>query len=113
VGALESCEGVSVGFQVIFGGGGAICTFEVCHIRPNVGVQGVHNHFPVCRSSDLHSTVDEARSRRGSFPCSILADVLRLWKKIWEGSLVEFGLPEDSALKQLLTPDIERTMKQC
>ena len=63
-------------------------TFKIGHVGPDIGVQCVDNHFPVCGAGDLRSSVDKARSRRGTSPRYILTNVLGFWQEVWQDALV-------------------------
>lgn len=58
--------------------GGSTRVFKVGHVRPDIRVQGVDDHFSVRRPRDLDATVHQAGRRRGPLPGIILSDVFRL-----------------------------------
>lgn len=87
-------------------------TLKVGHVRPDVRVQGIDDHLAVGWAGDLNPAVDQARSWRGTLPCSVLSDVLRLGKEVRQHAAVQLALADDAALEQGLAGGIERAVQQ-
>lgn len=82
-------------------------TLEISHVCPDIRVQCVDNHLAVCRSGNLYSAIDEARSWWCALPCGIVADVLGLGQEVKEVALVKLSLAEYSPLQELLSAVVE------
>lgn len=88
-----------------------LLTFKVCHVCPDIGVERIDNHLPVCGSGDLDSAVDETRCWGSSLPCVVLTDVLCLGEEVQKVALVELCLPDHTTVEELFAPGIESTVK--
>jgi hypothetical protein len=108
VGAFESKEMIS-NRRYLFPT--SLLTFKVGHVSPDIRVQRIDDHLPVCGASDLNPTVNETRCRWCTLPCIVLADVLGLWQEVEELALVELGLPDLATLEKLLAPCVESTVQ--
>lgn len=89
-----------------------LLTLEVGHIRPDIGVQGIHYHLAVRRTGDLHSPVDQTRRWWRAFPRVVLANVLGLRKEVEKVALIELSLSDHSSLKELFPALVECAVEE-
>lgn len=82
-------------------------TLEVGHISPHIRVQGVNNHLPVGRASDLYSTVHKTWSWWCTLPGIVVTDVLGLWEEVESVALVELGLADHATLEESFPRAVE------
>ena len=87
-------------------------TLKISHVSVDLGVQCVDDHLAVSGPGDLNSAVNETWSWWCSSPCGIISDVLGLWEEIWENALVELGLSDHTALEELLSSCVERSVEE-
>lgn len=89
-----------------------LLTFEVCHVCPNITVEGIDHHFAIRRSCNLDPAIDETWGRRGPLPRIVVSDVLGLGKKIGKHTSVELLLTDHSSLEQRLSGLVESSVKE-
>src|SRR2546430_796871 len=88
-----------------------VFTFQISHIRPNIGIQGVDHHFPACWPRDFHSSVYKTWCRWSTLPSIVLTDMLCLWQEIGKLASVNLSLANYTALQESLSCWVEGTMK--
>ena len=89
-----------------------IHTLKIRHVRPNVRIQGIDYHLPVCRTCDLDSAVDKTWRGLGSFPSIIFANVFGLWKEVGESAFVKLGLSKVSTVEKVLPSTIKGAVEE-
>ena len=90
-----------------------VLALKIGHICPDIGIQRIDDHLPVGRACDLDSSVHEAWSWWGTFPCRVLSNVLGVWEEIESGAPVELDLTHFSPVQELFTSGIECPVEQC
>lgn len=87
-------------------------TFEISHICPDIGIQRIYHHLPICGTGDLHSSIDQTRSWLRTLPRIILTDVLCLWEEIGQGAFVELCLSNNPAFEEVFSRGIEGSVEE-
>ncbi|KAI6775412.1 hypothetical protein HG530_002170 [Fusarium avenaceum] len=98
--------------HVIPSRGAGRLTLEIGHVSIDIRVERVHNHLPVSGAGDLNTAVHQTRSRSGTFPCGVLADVLGLREEVRKNTAVKLSLASLATLKEDLTALVERAVQE-
>jgi hypothetical protein len=87
-------------------------TFEIGHVGPYIGVEGIDHHLAIGWSSNFDSSVNETRRRRCTSPGIVISDVLCFWEEVRKDASVELLLSDHSPLEQSFSGVIEGSVEE-
>jgi hypothetical protein len=85
---------------------------EISHISIDIRVERIHNHLPISGAGDLNTAIHQTRSRSGTFPCGVLADVLGLREEVRKNTAVKLSLASLATLEEDLAALVEGAVQE-